>query len=90
MHRARPSGYVPQHIIPSRYSFRSQRFVKKADERARRVRLTVTAPLPDEWRRLCKEIGIYLDPAVVKGSALVDGKDEVDEALAELGGRWLS
>jgi hypothetical protein len=45
--------------------------------------------LPDEWRRLCKEIGIYLDPALVKGGALVDGKDEVSEALAELGGRWL-
>jgi hypothetical protein len=80
------------HTIKHTDSTRLQRFVKLG-ESARRIRLTITAPLPEEWRRLCREIGISLDSRVLRGGVAVDGhergEEEADEALGGLYARWL-
>jgi hypothetical protein len=71
-----------------------QRFVKlREQESARRVRLTLTAPLPEEWRRLCREIGVPLAAGELRGGITVDGheqgEEEADGVLNGLYARWL-
>jgi hypothetical protein len=68
-----------------------QRFIKTSNESkgATRVRLTVSAPLPEEWRRICKEIGIRLDEDLLRGGVWVNGEKPEHGFIEGLEGRWL-
>jgi hypothetical protein len=69
------------------------RYRKTAKQaKAERFRLTLTAPLPRDFVRLCRSAGIALERVLSKeevvGGVLVDGTP-TDEEVEGIEGRWL-
>ncbi|TFY72905.1 hypothetical protein EVG20_g56 [Dentipellis fragilis] len=72
------------HIICAR----PQRYRK--DGPSKRFRLGITAPLPDDFVRICRDVGIPLDEDVVRGGVYVDGVRVADGAVPEVDGLWVA
>jgi len=55
----------------------------------KRFRLTISAPLPADFVRICQDTNMGLPEDVVEGGALVDGERLEGDDILDVGGRWL-
>ncbi|KAA1473899.1 pseudouridine synthase [Dentipellis sp. KUC8613] len=65
-------------------------FRYRKDGPSKRFRLGITAPLPDDFVRVCRDVGIPLDQDVVRGGVYVDGVRVPDGAVPEVDGLWIA
>ncbi|KAI0288528.1 pseudouridine synthase [Russula brevipes] len=55
----------------------------------KRFRLTITAPLPEDFVKMCRDTNLGLPEGVIEGGVLVDGERLKGEEIAGVDGRWL-
>jgi len=55
----------------------------------KRFRLTITAPLPEDFVKVCQATNLSLPEGVIEGGVLVDGERLKGEEIAGVDGRWL-
>jgi hypothetical protein len=90
LHAAKVSFWVCRPVLLLHIILRlAQRFVKPPNQRASRIQLTIAAPLPEEWRKICREIDIPLEPEMIRGGLWVDGEEPSNGAVEGLFGKWL-
>jgi len=56
----------------------------------KRFRLGITAPLPNDFLRLCSDLDISVGSTGMKGGMFIDGTPVVAEEIPEVHGRWLN
>ena len=67
-------------MIPQRY---------RREGPGKRFRLTITAPLPADFVKICREMNLDLPENVIQGGALVDGEHLEGDEIPDVGGRWI-
>ncbi|KAH9985998.1 pseudouridine synthase [Russula compacta] len=55
----------------------------------KRFRLTITAPLPLDFVKVCRDLNLDLPEHVTKGGAFVDGEHLEGDEIPGVGGQWL-
>lgn len=55
----------------------------------KRFRLTITAPLPADFVKICRDMHLSLTEDVIKGGAFVDGQHLLGDDIPGVEGRWL-
>lgn len=55
----------------------------------KRFRLTITAPLPADFVKLCRDMNLSLTEDVIEGGAFVDGQRLLRNEIPGVEGRWL-
>ncbi|KAI0250361.1 pseudouridine synthase [Lactifluus subvellereus] len=55
----------------------------------KRFRLTIVAPLPADFVKICRDLNLHVPGDVVQGGALVDGERLKGEDLPDVEGLWL-
>jgi hypothetical protein len=51
--------------------------------------LTISAPLPADFVKICQDTNLGLPSDVIEGGALVDGERLEEDEIPGVGGRWL-
>lgn len=67
-------------IIPQRY---------RREGPHKRFRLTITAPLPLDFVKVCRDLNLDLPEHVTEGGAFVDGECLEGDEIPAIGGQWL-
>jgi hypothetical protein len=76
-----PSILQPEaDTLPQRYRRKGLR---------KRFRLTISAPLPADFVKICREMNLSLPGDVVEGGAFVDGQRLLGDDIPSVEGRWL-
>ena len=56
---------------------------------SKRFCLTITAPLPVDFVKVCRDMNLELPEDVIQGGVLVDGERLESEEIPGVGGRWI-
>jgi len=55
----------------------------------KRFRLTISAPLPADFVKICRDMNLGLPENVIEGGAFVDGQRLLGDEIPGVEGRWL-
>jgi len=55
----------------------------------KRFRLTISAPLPADFVKICRDMNLSLPEDVIEGGAFVDGQRLLGDEIPDVEGRWL-
>lgn len=51
--------------------------------------MTISAPLPADFVKLCQDMNLGVPKDVIEGGAFVDGERLEGDEILDVGGRWL-
>ena len=54
----------------------------------KRFRLTISAPLPADFIKICRDLNLDLPEDVIQGGTFIDGERLEGEEIPGVGGRW--